>query len=257
MPDPAGLARELGVPEDAVRRALSDLGHAAIAGVPIPDAVLGRLRERLRSRAASPAVAPPMFSAPATHIAAVRPEHRPAPPAFAGGQFAAPAPRSSSQPVSHHPAHAVVPPRMSRPASVFGSATPMATGSPSNGVPRTPHDVGPTAHGAANGNGVANGNGAAPGNGAAAGTSGQPRQSSEARSAALSAGLAAQAAAHDDVAEWRAAGLGVHEDYLIAQCRRHGLTPEDLRRRVDGQSVANRLRNGESVSSVRSRMNHG
>jgi len=71
---------------------------------------------------------------------------------------------------------------------------------------------------------------------------------------ALASQLAAQAASSVLTAEWRAAGLGAHDGHIIEQCQRHGLTPEDLRRRVDGQTVASRLKNGESISSVRSRI---
>jgi hypothetical protein len=73
---------------------------------------------------------------------------------------------------------------------------------------------------------------------------------------ALASQLAAQAAASVLAAEWRAAGLGAHDGHIIEQCQRHGLTPQDLRRRVDGQTVASRLKNGESISSVRSRVAH-
>jgi hypothetical protein len=71
---------------------------------------------------------------------------------------------------------------------------------------------------------------------------------------ALTAQLAAQAAASALAAEWRAAGLGPHDQHIIEQCQRHGLTPQEVRRRVDGQSIASRLKNGESISSVRSRL---
>ena len=71
---------------------------------------------------------------------------------------------------------------------------------------------------------------------------------------ALASQLAAQAAASALAAEWRAAGLGPHDRHIIEQCQRHGLTPQDVRRRVDGQTIASRLKNGESISSVRSRI---
>jgi hypothetical protein len=71
---------------------------------------------------------------------------------------------------------------------------------------------------------------------------------------ALASQLAAQAAAAALAAEWRAAGLGPHDRHIIEQCQRHGLTPQDVRRRVDGQTIASRLKNGESISSVRSRI---
>jgi hypothetical protein len=71
---------------------------------------------------------------------------------------------------------------------------------------------------------------------------------------ALASQLAAQAAASVLAAEWRAAGLGPHDGHIIEQCQRHGLTPQDVRRRVDGQTIASRLKNGESISSVRSRI---
>jgi hypothetical protein len=71
---------------------------------------------------------------------------------------------------------------------------------------------------------------------------------------ALASQLAAQAAASALAAEWRAAGLGPHDRHIIEQCQRHGLTPQDVRRCVDGQTIASRLKNGESISSVRSRI---
>jgi hypothetical protein len=71
---------------------------------------------------------------------------------------------------------------------------------------------------------------------------------------ALASQLAAHAAASALAAEWRAAGLGRHDRHIIDQCQRHGLTPQDVRRRVDGQTIASRLKNGESISSVRSRI---
>jgi hypothetical protein len=55
-------------------------------------------------------------------------------------------------------------------------------------------------------------------------------------------------------AQWRAAGLGPHDRHIIEQCQRHGLAPQDVARRVDGQTIASRLKNGESISSVRSRL---
>jgi hypothetical protein len=71
---------------------------------------------------------------------------------------------------------------------------------------------------------------------------------------ALASQLAVQAAASALAAEWRAAGLGRHDRHIIEQCQRHGLTPQDVRIRVDGQTIASRLKNGESISSVRSRI---
>jgi hypothetical protein len=71
---------------------------------------------------------------------------------------------------------------------------------------------------------------------------------------ALTLQLSEQAARNAHAQKWRAAGLGPHDGHIIEQCERHGLTPEDLRVRVDGQTMASRLKNGESVSSVRSRL---
>jgi hypothetical protein len=71
---------------------------------------------------------------------------------------------------------------------------------------------------------------------------------------ALASQLAAQAASSALAEEWHAAGLGAHDGHIIEQCQRHGLAPQDVRRRVDGQTVASRLKNGESISSVRSRI---
>lgn len=79
-------------------------------------------------------------------------------------------------------------------------------------------------------------------------------ESAQEYGAALSSQLAAQSAHNALTEQWRAAGLGIHDGHLIEQCLRNGLTPDDLRRRVDGQTVASRLKNGESISSVRSRM---
>jgi hypothetical protein len=50
--------------------------------------------------------------------------------------------------------------------------------------------------------------------------------------------------------EWRKAGLGVYDDAIAEQCIDAGISPEELRIRIDGQTVANRLRGGESVSAV-------
>lgn len=66
--------------------------------------------------------------------------------------------------------------------------------------------------------------------------------------------LAEQARSVDSLDRWKAAGLGAHDAHLIARCEAAGLTPEDLRRRFDGQTIASRLKNGESISSVRSRL---
>jgi hypothetical protein len=71
---------------------------------------------------------------------------------------------------------------------------------------------------------------------------------------ALASQLAAQLALSALAEQWRAAGLGPLYQHIVDQCQRHGLTPEDVRRRVDGQTVASRLKNGESISSVRSRI---
>jgi hypothetical protein len=78
--------------------------------------------------------------------------------------------------------------------------------------------------------------------------------SAEQYSEALTQQLSEQAIKDARAEKWRAAGLGPHDGHIIEQCERHGLTPEDLRVRVDGQTMASRLKNGESVSSVRSRL---
>jgi hypothetical protein len=78
--------------------------------------------------------------------------------------------------------------------------------------------------------------------------------SAEHYSDALTQQLSEQAVKNARTEKWRAAGLGPHDGHIIEQCERHGLTPEDLRVRVDGQTMASRLKNGESVSSVRSRL---
>lgn len=70
----------------------------------------------------------------------------------------------------------------------------------------------------------------------------------------LASRLTEQAAAADLAAEWRTAGLGAHDQHIIELCQRQGLTPQDVRRRVDGQTIASRLKNGESISSIRSRI---
>ncbi len=72
--------------------------------------------------------------------------------------------------------------------------------------------------------------------------------------ATLAEQLESQAAAIEQDTEWYAAGMGPHDGHLIEQCKRHGLTPQDLRIRVDGRTMVSRLKNGESVSSVRSRI---
>ena len=92
-------------------------------------------------------------------------------------------------------------------------------------------------------------------NGAPRAAQGPRAQEGPAYSAALSEQLAVQSATKDENQPWFAAGLGPHDAHIIELCKRHGLTPEDLRLRVDGRTVASRLKNGESMSSVRSRMN--
>ncbi|MDQ2838237.1 MAG: hypothetical protein M3Y42_05340 [Actinomycetota bacterium] len=72
--------------------------------------------------------------------------------------------------------------------------------------------------------------------------------------AALAQQMAGQSATAMHDQEWIAAGLSPHDGYLIEQCKRNGLTPQDLRIRVDGRTLASRLKNGESVSSVKSRI---
>ncbi|MDQ1753195.1 MAG: hypothetical protein QOE71_4251 [Pseudonocardiales bacterium] len=84
-----------------------------------------------------------------------------------------------------------------------------------------------------------------------------PATESDARSdsgSGLEELLAEQARSVDSIDRWKAAGLGAHDVHLIARCEAAGLTPEDLRRRFDGQTIASRLKNGESMSSVRSRL---
>ncbi|MGI8664873.1 MAG: hypothetical protein ACR2N4_02405 [Jatrophihabitans sp.] len=81
-----------------------------------------------------------------------------------------------------------------------------------------------------------------------------PSQGPDRQSLQLAEQLTEQTATVEQDQEWIDAGLGRHYAYLIEQCKRHGLTPQDLRTRVDGQSLASRLKNGESVSSVRSRI---
>lgn len=56
------------------------------------------------------------------------------------------------------------------------------------------------------------------------------------------------------VLEWLRAGLRAHEAYLAAACRDARIAPSELARRVDGLSVLNRLRTGESVACVTSRL---
>jgi hypothetical protein len=58
----------------------------------------------------------------------------------------------------------------------------------------------------------------------------------------------------DEKREWMLAGLDEHDSRLAQQCIDAGLTPDDLQRRVDGVKVAARLRGGESLSSVRIRI---
>jgi hypothetical protein len=82
----------------------------------------------------------------------------------------------------------------------------------------------------------------------------RPTESGARTGSGLEELLAAQARSVDSLDRWKAAGLGAHDLHLIARCEAAGLTPEDLRRRFDGQTVASRLKNGESISSVRSRL---
>lgn len=83
---------------------------------------------------------------------------------------------------------------------------------------------------------------------------GAPSHSRDSYAEALAQQVAGQAVTSEQDKEWHAAGLGPHDGYLIEQCKRNGLTPQDLRIRVDGRTLASRLKNGESISSVRSRI---
>lgn len=89
-------------------------------------------------------------------------------------------------------------------------------------------------------------------------SSGKAVSSSDALTASYAATLAEQMASQDAAAEhnrdWYAAGMGPHDGHLIEQCERNDITPEDLRLRVDGRTMVSRLKNGESVSSVRLRI---
>lgn len=50
------------------------------------------------------------------------------------------------------------------------------------------------------------------------------------------------------------AGLDRRSAAIVEQCRLHGISPDDLSRRVDGRRVADRLRGGEAVVSVAIRL---
>jgi hypothetical protein len=54
--------------------------------------------------------------------------------------------------------------------------------------------------------------------------------------------------------EWRKGGLGIYDDAKAAECIAEGITPDQLGIRIDGQTIASRLRGGESVSSVVARL---
>lgn len=58
----------------------------------------------------------------------------------------------------------------------------------------------------------------------------------------------------EDKRVWMLAGLGGHDARLAQQCVSAGITPEDLQLRVDGVRAGARLRGGESVASVRLRI---
>ena len=53
---------------------------------------------------------------------------------------------------------------------------------------------------------------------------------------------------------WLRAGLGEENARIAEDCIRANISPEDLRLRVDGVTVVGRLRGGESVASVQSRI---
>lgn len=55
------------------------------------------------------------------------------------------------------------------------------------------------------------------------------------------------------VAYWDA-GLGLHDDAIVARCIERRLPPADLARMADGTRVRNRLRGGEPVDSVVARL---
>ncbi len=58
----------------------------------------------------------------------------------------------------------------------------------------------------------------------------------------------------EDRARWIAAGLGEHDARIAATCVMFGLRPDDLSQFVAGRTVAERLRSGESVRSLRQQM---
>jgi len=58
----------------------------------------------------------------------------------------------------------------------------------------------------------------------------------------------------EDKRQWINAGLGPDDARIAMQCEHAGITPDDLMLRLDGVRAAERLRGGESVASVRIRI---
>jgi hypothetical protein len=58
----------------------------------------------------------------------------------------------------------------------------------------------------------------------------------------------------EDKRQWINAGLGPNDARIAMQCLQAGISPDDLMLRVDGVRAAERLRGGESVASVRIRV---
>jgi hypothetical protein len=194
------LAGELGVSSAVILQAVAELGGTLSSGSTLTADLASQVRTHLRGaqRGFVGSGGSPMFSVPAEHSVAARPEGRTVAPAFPGRDDLD-GPRQQA--------------RAHDPFRVNETATP-GEGDRLPGANTTSH----------------------------------------AQYDALASQLAAQSAQSVLAEEWRAAGLGPHYQHIIDQCQRHGLTPQDVRRRVDGQTVASRLKNGESISSVRSRI---
>ena len=61
--------------------------------------------------------------------------------------------------------------------------------------------------------------------------------------------------APDEIRDWTGPGrLTLDDAALAARCRDTGLRPRDLTNRLDGRTVASRLRGGESIGSIAARL---
>ncbi len=80
------------------------------------------------------------------------------------------------------------------------------------------------------------------------------RRGGEVNEAAVAERWAKQLIPPDEMRAWRKVGLGPYDDTIAAACARAGISPEELTVVVDGRRAAARLRDGEPVGSVLTRL---